>query len=69
MAHNILHGKHQNVLPSQTGLPDAEIVRDCMIKAKALSDVGYHHLINNGTLSAHYMSIIDELLEIGLNHS
>ena len=71
MATPILSENSEPVLLScHQGLSAEEITYDCLEKARALTKVGFGYLMSGAKddLPAAYLSVIDDWLELGLNH-
>ena len=56
------------VLSCHRGLSAEEIVVDCLEKAKALTQVGLGYMSDLNVLPTAYISLLDDVLELGLKH-
>lgn len=69
MATSILSENSEVVLSCHQGLSAQEITQDCLEKAKALTQIGLIYLSDSGSLPAAYVSLLDDVLELGLKYS
>jgi hypothetical protein len=70
MANSILSKNSDVVLSCHQGLSAEEITYDCLEKAKALTAVGFGYLMSGSkeNLPAAYLSVLDDVLELGLKY-